>query len=86
MIIVRSSSFKKDYKNLSNRDKDAVDECLKLFLLNPFDLTLKNHSLSGKLKGSYSIKVKYDLRVIYRKEKGFIVVVLVAVGKHNDVY
>ena len=86
MILVRSASFTKDYKNLSNSDKEVVDECLKLFVLNPFNPILQNHSLRGKLKGSFAIKVKYDLRVIYKKEKDFVLVILVAVGKHSDVY
>lgn len=86
MIIVKSSSFKKGYKRLSNQNKNLVDESLRLFSTNPFDTSLENHSLSGKLKKLFSIKAGYDLRIIYEKKKGFTLIILISVGKHNDVY
>jgi mRNA-degrading endonuclease YafQ of YafQ-DinJ toxin-antitoxin module len=38
---------------------------LELFTNNPFDVTLKTHKLSGKLKGLYAFSIEYDIRVVF---------------------
>ena len=86
MIIIWSTSFRKDYKKLSSEKKKLVQNSLKIFATNPFNPSLENHSLSGKLKGHFAIKAGYDLRIIYRQEKGYAVVIVVAVGKHDEMY
>lgn len=86
MIIIKSSQFEKDYRKLSISNRRKVEIALTKFAIDPFDRSLNNHALCGLLKGSFAIKVGHDLRIIYRKEKGFVIVTVVAVGKHEDVY
>jgi mRNA-degrading endonuclease YafQ of YafQ-DinJ toxin-antitoxin module len=56
-----------------------------LFILDPFDPTLKTHKLSGKLKDLWSFSVGYDERVLFyftENEKA----VFVDMGSHDEVY
>jgi mRNA-degrading endonuclease YafQ of YafQ-DinJ toxin-antitoxin module len=56
-----------------------------LFILDPFDPTLKTHKLSGKLKDLWSFSVGYDERVLFyftEDEKA----VFVDMGSHDEVY
>ena len=38
---------------------------LDLFINDPFDIILKTHKLSGKLKDLWSFSIEYDLRVVF---------------------
>jgi hypothetical protein len=56
-------------------------------MTDPFDLKLRTHKLSGKLKGLWSFSLDYNLRVVFyftidNPKKA----VLVDVGTHNEVY
>ena len=53
---------------------------------NPFDASLLNHGLQGRLKGFRSIKAGIDLRIIFKTEKSYAVVIMIDLGKHDDVY
>lgn len=61
-------SFKRAYKkrikgNINLEQK--FESKLKLFRDNPFDVRLKTHKLSGKLKDLWSFSIEYDQRVIF---------------------
>lgn len=58
---------------------------LELFIIDPFEPSLKTHKLSGKLKDLWSFSVEYDERVVFyftEDEKA----VFVDIGSHNEVY
>jgi mRNA-degrading endonuclease YafQ of YafQ-DinJ toxin-antitoxin module len=58
---------------------------LELFIIDPFEPSLKTHKLSGKLKDLWSFSVEYDERVVFyftEDEKA----VLVDIGSHDEVY
>lgn len=82
-----TKSFKKNYKkrihgnkNLENRFEDRYD----LFINNQSDEILKEHQLSGKLKGFRSFSITGDIRVIYYIHDN--TAYLVDIGTHNQVY
>jgi mRNA-degrading endonuclease YafQ of YafQ-DinJ toxin-antitoxin module len=52
----------------------------------PFHPALKNHGLTGKLRGLRAISAGYDLRVVYEEEGGHATVLLLNTGTHNKVY
>jgi mRNA-degrading endonuclease YafQ of YafQ-DinJ toxin-antitoxin module len=52
----------------------------------PFPPTLKNHGLTGKLRGLRAISAGYDLRVVYEEEGGHATVLLLNTGSHDEVY
>jgi len=86
MEIVFTDNFNKKYKKLSNGLKAKIDGVLERFVKDPFGASLLNHGLQGRLKGFRSIKAGIDLRIIFKEEKGYAVVLIIDLGKHDDVY
>ncbi|MCL5970179.1 MAG: type II toxin-antitoxin system mRNA interferase toxin, RelE/StbE family [Patescibacteria group bacterium] len=76
-------TYKKRFANKSNIRK-KFEERTKRFSANPQDLTLKDHTLSGKLEGFRSFSVTGDIRVIYYVYKN--TAYFVDIGSHNQVY
>ncbi|MEI6042218.1 MAG: type II toxin-antitoxin system mRNA interferase toxin, RelE/StbE family [bacterium] len=86
MKIVTTDKYDKKYKKLSNNLKDKIDRALEKFAKDPFDPSLLNHGLQGGLNGFNSIKAGFDLRIILKEENGYILVLLIDLGKHDHVY
>jgi Txe/YoeB family toxin of toxin-antitoxin system len=82
--------FKKIYEKWSRKHLDLIEtfkEKLEQFSEEPFYPSLKTHSLSGVLKGLWSLKINYEHRLIFKfldkeKEK----VLLIDIGTHAEVY
>lgn len=64
--------------------KTKFDTMVKIFEQNNSDPTLKDHALSGKLKGYRSFFVTGDIRVIYYIHEN--IAYFVDIGTHNQVY
>ena len=78
-------NFEKQYKKLNEKEREKVQERLELFLKNPFDPQLNNHSLKGKYADYRSINISGDLRAIYK----FIdedECIFVVVDNHSNLY
>ncbi|MEX1048580.1 MAG: type II toxin-antitoxin system mRNA interferase toxin, RelE/StbE family [Akkermansiaceae bacterium] len=86
MRIDSHKSFLKAYARLSLTQRRAVDDALMRFKNDRTEESLHDHALKGKMKSLRSFAASFDLRVIYREEGGFIMVVLIDVGTHNQVY
>jgi len=86
MQLFRHKNFTKQYQKLSFKQQAFINEAILLFYKNPFDAKLRNHALKGKYKGCNSIDAAFDLRIIFKQEKNYIVVVLLKVGSHNQLY
>lgn len=84
-FIVRKN-FDKAYAKLDAKLKNKVDATLQIFKANPTDAFLENHPLKGSLLGKRSIKVTGDIRIIFEQIDNYVVVHLLAVGTHNQVY
>ncbi|MEK7175340.1 MAG: type II toxin-antitoxin system mRNA interferase toxin, RelE/StbE family [Patescibacteria group bacterium] len=85
MKIFLHRNFKKRYKNLNLNEKEKFEHRRNLFLQNPFDQILNNHSLGGNYKGYRSINITGDLRVIYEpldKET----VLFIKIDTHSNLY
>jgi mRNA-degrading endonuclease YafQ of YafQ-DinJ toxin-antitoxin module len=89
MEVSFSSSFKKAFKKRIKSTESERDFWLRLdlFINDPFNLKLKTHKLSGKLKDLWSFSLDYDLRVVFyfTKDKPK-KAVLVDIGTHDEVY
>lgn len=89
MEVSFSSSFKKSFKKRVKSTESELDFWLRidLFITDPFNLKLKTHKLSGKLKDLWSFSLDYDLRVVFyfTKDKPK-KAVLVDIGTHDQVY
>ncbi len=86
IVALYTKKFDKQLEKLSEEDKKAVLETVELFLTAPQHPSLKKHKLHGKMDGSYALCAGYDLRVIYMYKDNKMIVVFVAVGKHDEVY
>lgn len=85
MQYILSKSFEKDFAKLPKPVKKKVIQALEKFIENPQNPSLRNHGLSGKWKGYFSINVTGDTRAVYFIiEDG--VVRFVAVGSHSELY
>lgn len=86
--IAFDSSFKHAFKrkiagNLEREEKFRTK--IEIFKNNPFEMTLKTHKLSGKLKDYWSFSIEYDLRVIFYFADDSNVV-FIDIGTHKEVY
>jgi len=86
MIIRYHKHFKKNLKKLDKKLRKRVYEKTALFLKNPFDEQLQNHALQGPLQGKRAIKVTGDYRIIFEEIDNYILVIMLDVGTHNQVY
>lgn len=77
--------FKKDFNKLSKNMKTRFAERFLIFLKNPTDPILRDHSLVGDLRGKRAFSVAGNVRVVYRVlNQG--TVFLLRIGTHNQVY
>lgn len=86
MRIIPGKRYQKSYKKLSSRHKDAVDRAIAAFEDNPNNPDLRNHALKGEFYGFRSIDAAFDLRIIFKEEDEYIVVLLFDVGTHSQLY
>lgn len=85
MKIYFHKNFEKQFKKLRPGEKKKTQERLELFLENPFDSLLNNHSLRGKYTDYRSISIGGDLRAIY-KYLSDNEAIFVAVDTHSNLY
>ncbi len=65
MNIRYSTTFKKQYKKAPKKIQEKVKERISLFIQDPANQTLNNHTLTGKFRGYRSINITGDWRAIY---------------------
>lgn len=78
--------FLKQFKKLSRKKQLKVREALDLYLVAPNTPSLRVHQLSGNLSGITSISAGGDLRVHLLMEKNEIIIVVLEVGSHAQLY
>ncbi len=87
MIVKRHPRFKRNYKKRIFDDhhlRQKTDERLKLFEQNPSSPLLKDHSLTGDMKGFRAFSVTGNIRIVYFLEDD--ITWLYDIGSHNQVY
>lgn len=86
MRIATHKKFDKAFVKLKAEHRDAVKAAIDAFVKNRLNSHLADHALKGKMKGLRAFSAGWDLRIIYREEGGFICIILLDVGTHNQVY
>lgn len=86
MKIVFKKSFVKQYAKLNESKRLSVDETIRVFARDPKTPHLKNHLLKGKLTGKRAISAGFDLRIVFKVDGDYVLVEMLAVGSHNQVY
>jgi mRNA interferase YafQ len=85
--IFRTTTFKKDYKKLSNDNKILLkDFILKLANSETLDEKYKDHKLIGNYIGCRECHIKPNLLLIYRINDNVLELALVRVGTHSDLF
>ena len=79
-------TFKKHFDKLSLPVKNKAFAAIKKFSKNPHDASLKNHPLLGKLEGARAFSVTGDVRIIFKEYEKYILVIMLDIGTHNQVY
>jgi addiction module RelE/StbE family toxin len=86
MKIIYQKRFQKQLQKLQKYQKVSVADTIDLFCRNPHDASLKNHALQGAMKGMRSLTAGFDLRIIFEERDGYAIIVMIAVGTHQEVY
>lgn len=86
MKLIFHKNFDKAYKKLSKKLQLKVSQTIEIFYNNPFEKSLKNHSLKDNLKGKRAISVTGDVRIIFEECEKYTIVEMLNVGKHTKVY
>lgn len=73
-------------KKLSPQLKGKVISTVETFFKNPHHPSLKNHALQGKLLGCRAIWVTGDVRIVFKAYEDYVLVVMLDVGTHAQVY
>jgi mRNA-degrading endonuclease YafQ of YafQ-DinJ toxin-antitoxin module len=84
--IIFNKTFEKQYSKLSPILQRKVDIAIEKFEVNPYDISLMNHNLTGKLIGYKSIRVNYNIRIVFTEEGGYTLVQMIQIGTHDEVY
>lgn len=86
MIINVHKRFDKHLRRLSPDHREQTKAALRRFAENPFDSSLRNHPLKGHLDGRRAFSVSSDIRVVFQEFDGYVVVLMLDVGTHDQVY
>jgi addiction module RelE/StbE family toxin len=85
MKILIHKHFEKDYKKLRPKVKLRWREQRDLFIREPFNVALNNHSLRGRYEGFRSIDVTGDYRALY-KHLGEKMALFIRINTHRNLY
>jgi len=80
-----SSHFLRKVRKLSLMDQKKLSQKVEIFKKNPFDIRLRTHALSGRLKKYFAFSLDRSQRVIFIKPEQF-TALLIDVGTHDQVY
>jgi addiction module RelE/StbE family toxin len=86
MQIEYSKKFIKEFKKCPTNIKKSFASKLNILINDKFNITLNNHSLSGKLKEYRSININADWRAVFQEINNGKIIYFVAVGTHSQLY
>jgi len=85
--IFRTTSFKKDYKKLSNKEKILLKPIITILAKGEkLDDELKDHKLIGNYLECRECHIQPDLLLIYRIDENILELALVRIGSHSKLF
>ena len=84
MDIIYTAEFIRLFKKLPLEIKKEAEKKEAIFKKDPFDVRLKTHKLSGKLKGCLAFSISYRYRILFEFGRNKIVY-FHSIGSH-DIY
>lgn len=77
--------YKKNYKKLTLKEKDLVDEIVyRLSNNETLERKYKDHKLKGEFKELRECHVKPDLLLIYQKQDDKLILTCINIGSHSE--
>ncbi len=77
-------SFKKKFKRLPPKIQAQFYERLDIFLRDPFNVVLQNHSVNKAFPNCRSINITGDYRAIFKVDTQ--TVIFITIGTHAELY
>jgi mRNA interferase YafQ len=85
--VFRVNSFKKDYKKLNAKEKEALKSVIReLADGKTLDPQYQDHKLIGNYLGCRECHVKPDLLLIYKIDNNILELALVRAGNHSKLF
>ena len=85
--IFRTTSFKKDYKKLSNKEKELLKSVIRTLAEGKkLSEEFKDHKLIGNYLGCRECHIQPDLLLIYKIDNEILELALVRVGSHSKLF
>ena len=85
--IFRTSSFKKDYKKLSNNDKAILKKVVTILANGEtLDKKYQDHKLIGNYLGCRECHLKPNLLLIYKIDNNILELALARVATHSKLF
>ena len=88
-LLKYSSRFKKDLK-FYKRDAKTLSELEKVLNIlvkgKPLPEKNHNHPLSGEFNGCFECHIKPDILLVYKIEKSELIILLLRIGSHSDLF
>ena len=87
MKIYTTAHFERKYKKLIKKNprlSSQIDKKVSLVQKNLSHPSLRLHKLSGKKIETWSFSIETNLRIIFKKVKGGIL--MIDIGSHDEVY
>nr|QGT50323.1 hypothetical protein Helico6505_1550 [uncultured Helicobacter sp.] len=82
-----SSKFEKQYKKLSQKDKEKTNQLLTILLNDePLEPKHNDHALIGNYNGYRECHIKPDLLLVYKKDKKALLLLCVRIGSHSELF
>lgn len=79
--------YKKNYKKLTLKEKDLVDEIVyRLSNNETLEKKYKDHKLKGEFKELRECHVKPDLLLIYQKQDDKLILTCINIGSHSELF
>ncbi|MDO8579590.1 MAG: type II toxin-antitoxin system mRNA interferase toxin, RelE/StbE family [bacterium] len=85
MIIISSKNFEKSLKKINPKIQLVLGAKLRIFMNDPWNFTLNNHTLHGSMRNYRSINITGDYRAIY-EEYDKNTVRLIDIDTHSGLY
>lgn len=86
MKIKSRKKFDKKFNKLPEKEKQQIKIKIELFSEDPFHYSLRNHALSGKMRGLRAFSVGGNMRIIFQEFDDYILVIFLDLGSHEQVY
>jgi mRNA interferase YafQ len=84
-----SKRFKKDLKYFKNNKEvlSILEKVLDVLVLGkPLSKKLQNHPLKGEFTGCFECHLRPDILLIYKKDKKEMLILLLRIGSHSDLF